>query len=175
MTISRRNQFVLLAVLGVLFAYVMYLNVRGPAVSSAPSVDQKFEPLAVENPELRFELLDRLKKMQYSGSQRNIFSATLPPPPAPPPVAVKPPPPSAPPPPPPLVVPATFFGYVTDSRTGTRRAFFSEGEEVFVVGVGDVLMGRFRLVQIGNSTAELEETSSGRRATVTLVEQPGQS
>jgi hypothetical protein len=71
-------------------------------------------------------------------------------------------------------VPATFFGYVTDSRTGTRRAFFSEGEEVFVVGIGDVLMGRFRLVQIGNSTAEVEETASGRHATLTLVEQ-GQS
>ena len=83
------------------------------------------------------------------------------PPPGPPPVA-------------PLVVPATFFGYVTDARTGVRRAFFSEGDDVFVVGVGEILLGRFRLLQIGNSTAELEETGSGRRATVTLQE-PGPS
>jgi hypothetical protein len=79
----------------------------------------------------------------------------------------------APPPPPPLTVPATFFGYVTDARSGVKRAFFNEGEEVHVVGIGEVLLGRFRLLQIGNSTAELEETSSGRRTTLTMEEPRG--
>ena len=70
----------------------------------------------------------------------------------------------------PLVVPATFYGYVTDQQTGMRRAFFMEGENVYVLGVGDVLLGRYRLVQIGNSSAELEEISTGRRATLTMEE-----
>jgi hypothetical protein len=65
-------------------------------------------------------------------------------------------------------VPAVFFGHVTDARSGARRAFFSEGEEVYVLGVGEVLLSRFRLVQIGDTTAELEEMSSGRRTTLTL-------
>jgi hypothetical protein len=73
----------------------------------------------------------------------------------------------------PLVVPATFYGYVTDAHTGTRRAFFMEGEgNVYVLAVGEVLLGRFRLVQIGSDTAELEEISSGRRATLTMEASP---
>ena len=72
--------------------------------------------------------------------------------------------------PPPLVIPATFYGYVTDSLTGMRRAFFLEGENVYILAVGEDLLGRYRLVQIGNSSAELEEISSGRRATLTMEE-----
>ena len=57
---------------------------------------------------------------------------------------------------------------------GFAELSLAEGDDVFVLGVGDILLGRFRLLQIGNSTAELEETASGRRATVTLQE-PGPS
>jgi hypothetical protein len=67
-----------------------------------------------------------------------------------------------------LVVPAMFFGRVTDKNSGASRAFFSEGDNVFVLGLGEVLMNRFRLVQIGESTAELEEIASGRRTTLTM-------
>jgi hypothetical protein len=172
---SRRISFMLLAVLLVVLVFIVYLNLRPPEVSSvSASIDSRYQPIAVENPALRLDLLDHLKTAQYEGTRRNIFSDKLPAPPAPPVVAAPPPRPSGPPPVPPVVVPATFFGYVTDSRTGARRAFFSEGDEVYVVGIGEVLLGRFRLLQIGNSTAELEETSSGRRATLTIQE-PGPS
>ena len=39
--------------------------------------------------------------------------------------------------------------------------------------MGDILLGRFRLVQIGNNTAELEETGSGRHATLNMTVEPG--
>jgi hypothetical protein len=171
---SRRNQIILLATLVVAFLYIVYRSNRSPEIASVTSsADEKFRPIAVENPALRLDLLDRLKKLQYQGSHRNIFSATAPPPiSAVPPVAVAPPvvgptPPAG---PQPLVVPATFYGYVTDAQTGARRAFFMEGENVYVLAVGEVLLGRFRLVQIGNSSAELEEISTGRRATLTMEE-----
>jgi hypothetical protein len=172
----QRTKLVLLAVLGVVFAFMVYLNFRSPGVSAVPaSADLRDDPIAIENPALRLDLLEHLKTLQYQGSHRNIFSAAAPTAPAPRVIAKPTPaPPPGPPPVAPLVVPATFFGYVTDARTGVRRAFFSEGDDVFVVGVGDILLGRFRLLQIGNSTAELEETASGRRATVTLQE-PGPS
>jgi hypothetical protein len=118
-------------------------------------------------------LLERLKKLQYEGSHRNIFSAVAAPPvSAVPPVAVAPPQvgPVGPSGPAPLVVPATFYGFVTDARTGIRRAFFMEGENVYIMAVGEVLLGRFRLMQIGNSSVELEEISTGRRATLTMEE-----
>ena len=172
----QRTKLVLLAVLGVVFAFMVYLNFRSPGVSAVPaSADLRDDPIAIENPALRLDLLEHLKTLQYQGSHRNIFSAAAPTAPAPRVVAKPAPaPPPGPPPVAPLVVPATFFGYVTDARTGVRRAFFSQGDDVFVLGVGDILLGRFRLLQIGNSTAELEETASGRRATVTLQE-PGPS
>jgi hypothetical protein len=70
----------------------------------------------------------------------------------------------------PLVVPASFYGFVTDAQTGMRRAFFMEGENVYIIAVGEMLLGRYRLIQIGNSSVELEETSTGRRATLTMEE-----
>ena len=90
----------------------------------------------------------------------------------PPPSAIVPPPVNAAGPtgPAPLVIPATFYGFVTDAQTGMRRAFFTENENVYIVGVGETLLGRFRLVQIGNSSVEMEELSTGRRATLTMEE-----
>jgi hypothetical protein len=176
----RRTQMLVLSGLAVLLLAVLYLEYRPQ--DSAPTIaaaSGNFEPLPVENPALRLDLLDRLKKFQYQGSHRNIFSAALPaPPPAAPVVPVAPPKPVAPPPPagpPPLVVPATFFGFVTDARTGTRRAFFSDADDVYVVAVGETLLGRFRLVQLGNNTAEMEEVSTGRKTTLTMTEEPGPS
>jgi len=176
----RRNQILMLAGLAVLLMAVLYMEYRpqdtAPAISAATG---NFAPLPVENPALRLDLLDRLKKFQYEGSHRNIFSASLPPPPPSaavvPAGAAKPAVPPPPPGPPPLVVPATFFGYVTDARTGARRAFFSDADDVYVLAVGETLLGRFRLVQIGNNTAEMEEVATGRMTTLTMTEEPGPS
>jgi hypothetical protein len=172
---NRRNQIVFLAALLVVFLVIVYRATRSPEVASVVSrADEDFRPIAVENPALRLDLLDRLKKLQYEGSHRNIFSSSAPPPvSAAPSVAAMPPPvvgPAPPQGPAPLVVPATFYGYVTDAQTGARRAFFIEGDNVYVLAVGEVLLGRFRLMQIGNSSVELEETSTGRRATLTMEE-----
>ncbi len=176
----RRTQIFVLSGLAVLLAAVLYLQYRPEEAAPAiAAINRNFEPLPVENPALRLDLLDRLKKFQYEGSHRSIFSASLPPPiPTAPAVSAVPSKPIAPPPPagpPPLVVPATFFGYVTDARTGTRRAFFSDADDVYVVGVGETLLGRFRLVQIGNNTAEMEEVATGRKTTLTITEEPGTS
>jgi hypothetical protein len=172
---NRRNQIVFLTALVVVFLFIVYRATRSPEVASVVSrADENFRPIAVENPALRLDLLDRLKKLQYEGSHRNIFSSSAPPPVSvAPPVAAVPPPivgPAPPQGPAPLVVPATFYGYVTDAQTGARRAFFIEGDNVYVLAVGELLLGRFRLMQIGNSSVELEETSTGRRATLTMEE-----
>jgi hypothetical protein len=176
----RRTQILVLSGLAVLLAAVLYLEYRPEASAPAiAAINRSFEPLPVENPALRLDLLDRLKNFQYEGSHRSIFSASLPPPtptaPAVPTAAAKPIAPAPPAGPPPLVVPATFFGYVTDARTGTRRAFFSDADDVYVVAVGETLLGRFRLVQIGNNTAEMEEVATGRKTTLTITEEPGPS
>jgi hypothetical protein len=176
---NRRRQILLLSGLLVLLLIVGYAQFRSSDYDAPtlPAFNGAFSPLPVENPALRLDLLDRLKKFEYQGSHRNIFTAALPPPPAPSvPVASAPKPtaPAPPPGPPPLVVPATFFGYVTDARTGSKRAFFNDGEDVYVVAVGETLLGRFRLVQLGNNTAQVQETATGRTTTLTMTEEPGQ-
>ena len=169
---SRRNQIIALVLLLGILALVLYRNWSGP--SSLPVIsaaDAKYQPLSVENPSLRLDLLERIRKFEYSGRHRNIFSASLPPPP-PPKVDATMAGRAGPPPPPPLVVPVKFFGYVADVQTGLRRAFFTDGEDVFIVAEGETLLSRFRLLHIGNATADIEEIASGRRATLAL-EEPG--
>ena len=154
--------------------YYFYESRFGSQEDAPPPValDARFTPLNVDNPALRLDILQRFLALEYKGVHRSIFSASLPPPPAPPPtkqVAVDPGPPPG---PPPLVVDAKYFGYVSDNSGSHRRAFFAtnNNDDVVIAGEGDTLMGRFRVVRLTNTTAEMEEVSSGRRTTLTLEE-----
>jgi hypothetical protein len=126
---------------------------------------------------LRMDILKRFLSLEYKGVHRNIFTSTLPPPPpsaadaSKKPVNMPPPVPAG---PPPLTVDAKYFGFVSDMAGSHRRAFFasSNNEDVFIESEGDTLMGRFRVVKITNTTADIEEVSSGRHATL-ILEQPG--
>lgn len=171
----RRNQIIVLLVLAVVLAGVLYFQLRRPSVgTSTLAADFKVDPLPVENPLLRRDLLGRIRRFEYSGQHRNIFTGEVPPEERPRQDVKQVAPDNTPPPPPPLVVPAKFFGYVADSRTGFRRAFFSDGEEVYILAEGEILMSRFRLLRITNTSADMEEISSGRRTTLVL-EEPGPS
>ncbi len=173
---SRRTQMIVLGILLFVLVATLYLSrTSSPDQPKPVAVDDRFTPLDVDNPALRNDILKRFLTLEYKGVHRSIFSATLPPPPAPPPsktpVNTGPAVPAG---PPPLTVDAKYFGYVSDSAGSHRRAFFasSNNEDVYIAGEGDTLMGRFRVVRITNTTAEVEEVSSGRRATLTLEEPP---
>jgi hypothetical protein len=176
---SRRTQIYLLVGLGIVLAIALFNAYRGdsPAGSGVLAYDSRFQPLDVQEPRLHTELLDRIRKLEYTGTHRNIFVAA---PPPPTPSAVQPGQkpverfvgPQPPPPPPPLQVPAEFFGYATRPASGRRVAFFTSGDDVLVVPEGDTFLGRFRLVHIGNDSADVEEIATGRHATVQLVQPP---
>jgi len=167
---SRRNQIVILAVLLLALGGMVYRNWRAaPDTVVFSSANEKYQPLPVENPSLRLDLLERIRKLEYTGTKRNIFSAVAPLAPAPKvePGKGGPPQPQV---PEPLVLPVKFYGYMADTRGGNRRAFFTNGEDVFIVGEGEMLLNRFRVLRIGNKTAEVEEIASGRRAMLVLEE-----
>jgi hypothetical protein len=174
---TRKTQFIVLGVLLAALAATAFnfYRTRYSSQGNSPqpiSLDAKFTPLGVDNPALRLDILQRFLALEYKGVHRSIFSATLPPPPAPPPsqrVVVAPGPPPG---PPPLTVDAKYFGYVSDYGGSHRRAFFAttNNEDVIIAGEGDTFMGRFRVVRLTNTTADVEEVSSGRRATLTLEE-----
>ncbi len=179
---SRRTQTYLLAGLAIVLGVVVYNAYRGqsPADSGVLASDSKFQPLDVQEPRLHTELLEKLRNLEYSGTHRNIFVAVPPSPeqggaaqqapkPAEPFVG-----PRQPPPPPPLQVPAEFFGYAIRSASGRRVAFFTSGDDVLVVAEGDTLLGRFRLVHIGNDSADVEEVATGRHTTVPMVQPPAE-
>jgi hypothetical protein len=175
---SKRNQTYVLGVLLVLLVYVLYSyffsSNAGSSLAGAFASDAKFQPINVDEPHLRIDLLEKLKQDDYSGGHRNIFAFG---PPEPPPLSPaeqhrrdflyqRPQPP---PPPPPVSVPATLFGFASMPRDGKRVAFFLDGEDVLVVNEGAVFLNRFRLDKIGNDSADVEEISSQRHVTVQMT------
>ena len=158
---------------------LVYLFNRNQIGGGVPQVsaDAKFVPLSVQEPQLRIDLLAKLQKEESLGARRNIFNATPPPPPPKPGTnpdgtskVVGPP---VPPPIPPVQVPGEFFGYaVRPAPSGTRFGFFKNGDEVLVVAEGDKFFSNYRLIHIGNDSADVEEISSGRHARVAMVQPP---
>jgi hypothetical protein len=171
---SQNTKATLLIVLVVIAALVVYFDTRGPSLkNSASSIEkQTYTPLPVENPELQRWKQEASRRTEYKSSGRDLFSISLPPPPAPTPAPQPDPGPvvAAEPPPPTLPGNMKFFGYGTIPNGTAKRAFLSDGEGVDIVGEGDTLLGRFRIIRIGNARLEFEEIASGRRNFVTLDE-----
>jgi hypothetical protein len=157
-------------------AVIVYFRYVQP--QAAPEVNYtslNYSPIGVSDPSLRFDLLQKIRSFEYTGRHRNIFSMTMPPPETSRDQAPQAPTgPVVPPPPPALAIPVRFFGYSSDPKTGVKRAFFTDGDEVFILFEGDTLLRRYRLVQIRNASAEFEEIATQRRATIPLEDQgPG--
>ena len=138
-------------------------------------ITQKYAPLAVENPELQRWKLDASRKTEYHSSGRDLFSESLPPAPVvkPKPVPAGPviPPQDPPPPPPTLPANMKYYGWGIVPNGTAKRGFLTDGEEVYIVGEGDTLLGRFRILHISNASLDFEEISSGRRNSAPLDEQ----
>lgn len=167
--------WVLVGLLGVLGATVYWSFVRAPEFATAFTARaERFVPLAVPDPALPLEHLDRIRKREYTGTGRDIFSVALPPPePAREEIqrAVRPGPPPAPPGPPELRIPFRYYGYA-DERGRPRRGFFTDGEEIWIAREGDTVLMRFRIARLGEDSAVIEEAATGRRATIPIEQPP---
>jgi hypothetical protein len=175
---SQRVQIYVLVGLLAMAAF-LFLRSRG-GVSNVAGVhrsDAKFTPLSVKEPDLRLDLLEEIHKAEYSGLHRDIFSGQPLPRPKPKtnPDLVNTAGPAVPSGPPPVQVPAQFFGYANTADNANRVAFFLNGDDVLVVGEGDTFLGNFRLLHIGNASAEVEEISSGRHVSVRLELPPDEA
>jgi hypothetical protein len=140
------------------------------------------DPLRID-PTLRTDLLDRVRAAQPRLAGRNLFEYSSAPPPPPPklpkvrvPIGVEPPAgpppvtagPPAPPPPPPI--PLRFFGFIAQERNGPRRAFFAEGEDIFVATEGELVRKRYKVVRINLNSCVMEDTETSSRQTLPLEE-----
>jgi len=174
---TQRKQLAMLAVLlllagGIWFFY--FDRDKRVVTADAGAATQNYQLLSVENPQLHTDKVKRARETEYKSRGRNIFSRELPPPPPPPHPVVDPKIPIVP--PPPVVpkvspLPVKFFGYGTVPNSSGRRAFFTDGEDIYIVAEGELLLNRFRILKIGNANLEYEEISSGLRGTANLEEQ----
>jgi len=159
-----------------------------PVLKSARAED-RVDPATID-PTLRLELIKRLAAVQIEGGSRTIFDfGTAPPPKQPDPPKIFPQPPTAvsaaAPPPPVSVTPAVpvkpsappirlkFYGFVGGARTKTKRAFFLDGEDIFVASEGDVIQKRYRVVRIGLNSVVMEDLEFKSEQTLNLEEQQG--
>jgi hypothetical protein len=174
---NQKSQVAVLLVLLVIAGLIWHFRSANPAViTDTAAFAQSYPPLAVDNPQLHWWKLEDSRKAEYRSNGRNIFSAVGPLAPVPPTPAEPKPgeanyvPPVAPDPPPPTL-PVKFFGFGTVPNGTARRAFFTDGDEVYIVGEGETLLGRYRILKIGNANLEFEEISTGRRANAALEDQ----
>src|SRR5215472_11786831 len=160
----------------VLLAAAWLWNFRSKPVVTAdalPSV-QDDPVLGLDSPHVRMEAIERARKTQYQSSGRNPFSPvqspeiTQPKPEIPGPQL---PPPTPPPPPLALASNLKFFGFGSVPKGTPRLAFFTDGEEVYIVGEAEVLLNRYRILRIGSANLEFEEISSRRTGTAPLSEE----
>jgi hypothetical protein len=173
---NQKTKIAILPVLMLAAAGIFYYDSIGVSFpgKTVPFILRPYSPLPVENPALQRWKLEASRRTEYKSSGRDLFSQTLPPAPRP-----KVPDRVPDPPPPPIVVeqppslPANmkFFGYGTVPNGTSKRAFLSDGEQVYIVGEGDTLLGRFRILRIGNASLEFEEVGTGKRNSASLDEQ----
>ncbi|MEO8658106.1 MAG: hypothetical protein ABI693_06530 [Bryobacteraceae bacterium] len=148
--------------------------------------NERIDPATID-PTLRLEMLAALKKVSLEGTGRNLFDFSN----APPPVVKKqlepvipikgtavagipggatPPPASGEQPkPPPPPIPLKFYGFTNPARSGAKRAFFLDGEDIVVATEGDMIKKRYKVIRIGLSSAVVEDTEIKNQQTLPLV------
>lgn len=136
-------------------------------------------PPAQIDPRLRLDLLAKMQTITYQGTERNIFQYYTPPPPIEKPAAnpvtgpggapAKPAGPPPPPPPPPITL--KYYGYAEKPMGSSKKAFFSDGDDIFIAGEGDIVNKKYRIVKIGVNTVEAEDIATKHRQVLPLQEQ----
>ncbi len=170
--------FVFLAVAGSIWYWFFFRQKTLVPTGSAVVTQNYNRLLSAEDPAPHTDRREAARRAVYKSNGRNPFSSIAPPPPSQTPdqIAHKREP-SGPkvelPPPPPEIPPNMhFFGYGTVPNGTSRRAFFTDGEDVFIVSEGEVFLNRFRILKVNNASLDFEEVSSGRHGTKALEEQP---
>ena len=124
------------------------------------------------DPRLRLDLLAKVQAVDLAPAERNlfVFGAAAPLTPVIEPRKIIPktqaqieqerarenPGPPAPPPPPAITL--KYYGYTALRADGRKRAFFLDGDDIFVAAEGDLIKKRYKVVRIGVSSVEVEDT-----------------
>lgn len=164
-------------------------NARGSLQDFRPPLQRKPEegPLPANlDPTLRLDLLSKVQSVDVQGGARNLFQFTMPPaaaaqavkgpvitPKTPEQIqaenAAKPIVPPGPPPPPPINL--KYYGYSSLRRDGRKRAFFLDGEDIFIAEEGELIKKRYKVIRIGVNSVEVEDTQYQSKQTLPLQQE----
>jgi hypothetical protein len=176
-TTPTRPQLFVVAALVLAIALIVYVqSTDAPAESAGRPSNQSGRGGSAERVDVPVVdlKLDRLttERSNPGEPERNPFRFRPPPPPPAPRVEARPaprpevfaPPPGPPPPPP---IPLKFFG--TAVTQGTRIGYFSDARGNVIHGKeGDIIEGRYRVLRIGEDSAELQHADGRGRQTIRL-------
>jgi len=123
---TQKNQMILLAMLVLIMTAVWYFNRNTSSVApGSVATFQKYQLLAVENPQLHRDKMEVAQKTEYHSLGRNPFSEVAPAAKQPKPTKVVPRepvgPPVLPPPPPPAVTPPSFMVFFDWDRSNLSQ------------------------------------------------------
>ncbi len=177
---KQQKELIALSVLLVVAASLWYVYFgRSAKPSSGITASGGYTQINAQDYVVLLKGLERAQNTEYKSSGRNIF--VIGPMPVEPgkqepakPTFVVYNQPQLPPPPPAPVLPFVFFGYGMVPSGGPREAFLKEenGDDVFIVSEGDVMLNHFRILHIGNDRLEFEDTTTGLKGSKNLEGPP---
>lgn len=149
-------------------------SVPAAATSQPKPVAGVLPPQDTSDPRLRLDILETSRKVKHEPG-RNIFTmevATIekiagdvrqqpwgpPPPPTPTPIPTPPP------------IPINYYGFA--SKPGEPKKVFLQqkgAEEVYVVGLGDIVARRYRVVQIQANSVTMEDVLTNNRQQIPVT------
>ena len=146
--------------------------------------EDRVDPTKMD-PTLKLNLLTRVQAVPMEGGARNIFAfgaaAAAPTGPIPvvpkvqlagkapagvPVIPLNVPGQPAPAPP----IPFKYYGYSSVKGESRKRAFFLDGEDIIVAWEGDMIKNRYRVVHIGLTSVEMEDTQFKNKQSLQLAE-----
>ena len=178
---------ILLVVLGL--TLVLGYQMNRPAVTAAvqaPEAKTSANPPAPTDARIRLDLVEKPEASTEEVGRKNVFqygqtpaappsgargsSTTVPPstPILPPPPQNRPPAPPVPGPPP---IPLKYQGYAVEKTPGGQMTVFlvDDASHHYNVRTGEILMGRYRVAQVSNTSVEIEDLDNSRRQTLPLL------
>jgi hypothetical protein len=149
---------------------------RPAATQSAQKKTPSFREANLDTT-LRTDLLAASQKVTYNGAKRNIFRMEE---------AAAPPvektvapvvqqaqigPQLPPPPPPPPAITLKYFGF-SNKPGEPRKAFFLDGDEIFVAKEGDIISRHYKILQISNTSVMVEDVLNNNKQQIALTAPP---
>jgi hypothetical protein len=183
-----RKRVVVLSVVGLVAANLLYIDMSSTCAPSSPTyIVRNTQALATPvdalekrgGSKLRIDLLATLQAVEVAGHRRDLFQFAAVvvkeivkqrrPEPQIVPYTTKQPSPT-----PemqqPTPIPFRFYGYTSMLKQRRNRAFFLEGEAIYIAAEGDIINGRYKVISVGLNSAVVEDTSTRSQQALPLIE-----